>query len=795
MRPTRLELEGFTAFKEPTVVDFSDTDYFALVGPTGSGKSTIIDAICFALYGLVPRYESKTLVWPVISQGALETKVRLDFTVGGEAYTAVRVVKRAGVNRATTKEARLEHDGEVIAGTADELSSEIERLLGLSFDHFTKCVVLPQGEFARFLHDKPADRQEVLVRLLNLGVYDRMRYAASSLAANRKNEVALRRQRIDEDLAFATEEALAASKATVEKLGDLREQVAEMTPKLGELDVKETKAKTTVEETAAAIDLLSALEIPKEIEELANRLREAEGGVRSAEKQVADRKVATERALKKRGELPDAAPLHTTLKTYERADVLEGRVKETRAEVEKAAKALDAATAKSDTAQAALDMAMQVAETAQREHLAAHLAEGLEKGQPCPVCNQKIATLPRHATPADLVKAKDRVEKATSTRDAAADLVSTASKALAEAQGGSTQLGKELEAIRSDLADAPARKDVEMTLAAIASADDALEVSRGQEADAIELCDAERKSLRSLDADRSAATKEFHAARDRVAALQPPAAGHDDLAADWAALVKWAESQIPKLEKKASEARSTLAAIDTERDSVLRTIAEACEQCAVDLTDGDPKEAVASALARARSEAERIEQALTDKAKLEREAADLQVEHDVANELALHLKSDRFQRWVVSAALQRLVVGATLILRELSDGKYSLVVDDYGNFLVKDHDNADETRLAKTLSGGETFLASLSLALALSDQLVDLATDGSARLESLFLDEGFGTLDAETLDTVAATVENLAATGRMVGIVTHVRELADRVPMRFRVTKGTRTSTVEKVIA
>ncbi|MBK5289466.1 MAG: SMC family ATPase, partial [Acidimicrobiia bacterium] len=104
----------------------------------------------------------------------------------------------------------------------------------------------------------------------------------------------------------------------------------------------------------------------------------------------------------------------------------------------------------------------------------------------------------------------------------------------------------------------------------------------------------------------------------------------------------------------------------------------------------------------------------------------------------------------------------------------------------------DESRSVRTLSGGETFQASLALALALSDQLADLSANRS-RLESIFLDEGFGTLDAETLDTVAETIENLGATDRMVGIVTHVPELAARMPVQFRVAKTARSSTVERI--
>jgi len=96
----------------------------------------------------------------------------------------------------------------------------------------------------------------------------------------------------------------------------------------------------------------------------------------------------------------------------------------------------------------------------------------------------------------------------------------------------------------------------------------------------------------------------------------------------------------------------------------------------------------------------------------------------------------------------------------------------------------------RTLSGGETFQASLALALALSAQLSSLAASGAARLDSIFLDEGFGTLDEATLETVAETLENLAHGDRMVGVITHVGALAERIPVRFNVHRDQRTSSV-----
>ncbi|HEV7761470.1 MAG TPA: SMC family ATPase, partial [Acidimicrobiales bacterium] len=173
MRPLRLEVEGFTVFRQPVVVDFVGADLFALAGPTGAGKTSLIDAITFALYGSVPRLDDRRAVAPVVSQNLTEARVRLDFAVGDITYTAVRVV-RATKTGATTKEARLQQGDEVLAGNADEVGAAVVELLGLTFEHFTTCVSLPQGQFARFLHDKPRDRQDLLVRLLDLGVYDKV---------------------------------------------------------------------------------------------------------------------------------------------------------------------------------------------------------------------------------------------------------------------------------------------------------------------------------------------------------------------------------------------------------------------------------------------------------------------------------------------------------------------------------------------------------------------------------------------------------------------------------------------
>ena len=97
MRPVRLDIDGFASFREPAVVDFTDADYFALVGPTGSGKSTVIDAITFALYGTAHRWErANAIAYALAPDHRTGAPSRSIFDVGGQRYQVVREVRRVG---------------------------------------------------------------------------------------------------------------------------------------------------------------------------------------------------------------------------------------------------------------------------------------------------------------------------------------------------------------------------------------------------------------------------------------------------------------------------------------------------------------------------------------------------------------------------------------------------------------------------------------------------------------------------------------------------------------------------
>jgi exonuclease SbcC len=197
--------------------------------------------------------------------------------------------------------------------------------------------------------------------------------------------------------------------------------------------------------------------------------------------------------------------------------------------------------------------------------------------------------------------------------------------------------------------------------------------------------------------------------------------------------------------------------------------------------------AVATAKQRAGDLAERLKR----KDELSKEVASLEDRARLFKSLANELRADHLIAFLQAEALQTLAVAGSERLAALSEGRYRMAFRN-DEFFVVDTWNGDEERSVRTLSGGETFLASLALALALANQVRSLAVTDRASLDSLFLDEGFGTLDQETLRTVVGAIEQLAGDGRLVGVITHVPELAEQFP-RIAVRKSPRGSRLELI--
>ena len=790
MRPERLELSGFGAFLEPTVVEFDGIDLFALVGPTGAGKSTVLDAIAFALYGSVARYENPALVAPAVAARRAEARVRLDFSVAGVSHTAVRVVKRTPKG-ASTRDARLERGDEVLAADARSMSQAVERLLGLSFDDFTKCVVLPQGDFARFLHDKPAVRQEVLIGLLGLDVYDRVRGLAVGRQKQADQQAAVLEARVA-DLAAATDEALAAARRRVEALGALAERVAEAEPALEAAAADQRRLLLEAEAADARARRLAAVRAPAGVADLAAALvagRAALGEATAAEDAAARQLAAAQAARADAGERAAAERALAALDLVEHLTA--GRAPLARAAGAGRAQA-ERAAADHEAAREAAAAASHHLHAVQQANRAHALLDELAVGQPCPVCRQEVAAVPAAEAPEDFAAARRAVDDAAAAVARADAAATAAHRAAAAAQATLTAHDSRLtDAARA--AEGADRASATAALARITAVEQALAAASASDAEARRQVAAARSRFEQAREAVDLGWRDFDQARDTLHGLQPPAATRADLGADWALLTAWAAAQVPAEEQAADRARRAAADADRLAGERRKALADLLAEHEVVLGPAEPPGgAVAAARGRAEAEARRLAADLEQASALRRQRDEVRTRAATARLLAVHLDAGHFEKWLLKEALDELVDGATTTLRQLSGGAYSLTCDDKLELSVIDHANADERRPVRTLSGGETFLASLSLALALADRIAALAP-GQVALESLFLDEGFGTLDVDTLDTVASAIEQLGAEGRMVGLVTHVRELAERVPTRFEVSKGPGGATIERV--
>lgn len=944
MRPLRLRMKGFAAFRDDTEVDFSDVELAALVGPTGSGKSTVIDGITFALFGAVARYDDNRAVAPVINQLSTEARAELEFEVDGEGYTAVRVVRRTEVG-ATTKEARLERGAEILAGRASEMGEAMEKALGLDFDRFTKTVVLPQGRFARFLHDQPRDRQEVLRQLLGLDLYTRMGAEARKRAATCRDQREVLEPRLQ--AGAPSEEEVARLAAEAESARRAQTELKELTDGLAGVGTDLTAARTKAAMVEKQHSSVSAVRVPEDARALDAELKSAAEADQKAADELADARDRARQAERDAAEGPKAETCQRLLADHERltslreelsglaaaveeanrsnaeatelAEAVRARMTAAEGEARAARQAAEASAASAadgpdkaelsrirdqrteltrltcelddlakkrsgaetaeaeartlhDQAKAAFDEATGSLNRARTVKQAEGLIDQLVEGEPCPVCRQPVRSLPDHDLDAELealktaeaeaaARRREResiLDEARTAREAAraeADSVSRRCSDLAETLAGApdeaeverlaieanelaeaaAEAGEKLKAataaeeelrqatetkqvlegerqaqialtevttrrdacrdqcdyLAGRLAEEPEAVVLKADLAKAESLDAARHDTLAAEQSAADAATAAREALEQARVKEDAARHEYGKGRDGLADLEPPSPAAS-LLEDWEALTAWAASKASDLKEEIEAVESRVRSLEDRQAELTGQARKVCAPHFDPPSDtGGFIAAMASAVAQAESAQEHAIRRRKEMADLEKQIGELRAAEAVAAELGRLLRSDGFERWLMEEAVGDLKERASERLLELSNRQYSFAPDGT-DFDVCDHHNADEVRGAKTLSGGETFLASLALALALTDGQAEMAPEGSPGLDSLFLDEGFGALDPDTLDVVAAAIEELGATGRMVVIVTHIRELADRMPVRFEVAKGPTTSTVER---
>ncbi len=909
MRPVKLVMSAFGPYAGRVELDFDalgKKGLYLIAGDTGAGKTTIFDAITFALYGEASGdNRSANMFRSKYASAGTPTEVELTFEYAGKQYYIKRNPeydrpKSRGSGMTVEKaDAQLCYPDGRVAAKLKEVNQAVVEIMGIDRDQFTQIAMVAQGDFLKLLFASTEDRKKIFQRIFRTHRYSALQEELKSESGRLGREyeavsAGIRQYRsgiVWEENAALSDEAEAAKGGLlpiedvlelVEKLierdekserecGDgierIEGELKEITEKLAKAaeqqksrdSIRESEEKLLIEfprrsalkeqcerweaqlPEAKALDLAASalrLALPDydELEEkrtaLLKTILELETAGKTAKEKI-DALVRLTAEIEKlkaeRQSLGDVGEKCVKLE-MQRDAVNQGRkaladLKETLSDLKGLEKRLKEAQAdykdKSETARIR-ESEYRANQKAYLDEQAGIIAERLAEGEPCPVCGStshpnKAGKSARAPTKADLDRSKQAAERAaneaaaSSLRAGEAKAAFEEKKSTLEAAAKELLLSERFEEIEERLAEKESdvvrrltelRESIQTAKAMAGRKTELdrtvpeLEANRSELEDAVSKLEkrvVEREAEKKFIEERIAALslklkfetkleaeKEVKACEEKKAAIE---AAHKKAVEDYSAC----DRTIAELNAAVEEAKKNL------QDQIVADIdAEKVKETELNTQKrvmAGKKQAISTRITTNRSVLERIRGMSKEAAEIEAKWIWVKALSDTANGNVGGKEKVMLETYVQMACFDRVIARANTRFMVMSGGQYELKRrrtaennrSQSGLELdVVDHYNGSE-RSVKTLSGGESFKASLSLALGLSDEVQSSA--GGIRLDTMFVDEGFGSLDEESLQQAVRALSGLAEGSRLVGIISHVGELKEKIDRQIVVKK------------
>lgn len=925
MRPLHLTLSAFGPYAgqvEIPLEQLGERGLYLITGDTGAGKTTLFDAITYALYG-EPSGDNRdpSMFRSKYAQPDTPTWVELVFSYGGQTYTVrrspeyERPAKRGGGTTLQRAEAELHFpDGRLVTKTR-EVTGEIVNIIGLDRSQFAQIAMIAQGDFLKLLLADTRSRQEIFRKLFPTRGYmvfqEKVKSESGALQRECEAARASVKQYIDgvlcpqEDPMYPQWERAWAGELPIQETVELlealleqdRERDTQCSEELEQLDgewkavtallakaEELEKAKSQLEEALARretckaqweaaqqqleaqtaqapqLDSLRAqladleAELPRyqELEQLRQNLtaqtqsiRQQSAQLEGQESEQKQREKKLEQGRQERAGLEEAGAQRERLlgqqtraqeqsQQLEELNTLLAGCRQARVNLEGAQKRYGVARQKAQAAQEDYTGKNQ----AFLDEQAGVLAQQLAEGQPCPVCGSLT-----HPAPAQLSQGAPTEEELNRVKQAWETAQQTASTWSVEAGKARTALEEREQRLRSQMAHVLPEQGADQPLDQVAQsiqeaqrkAQEALDQVRGQ----LGQVEAALARKRQLDTQISQQEQRLGELEQAMSSAREQLAGANSRREELGGQIHALEGQLryPQADQARQEQsklngelqRLKEAQTQAQRQANAAQLAltgaeEAVKQLTHLVEQSQPMDVVAQrarsqelTLRRAqltavqrelhtrittnRTALEQIQGKTAQLTQLEQRYTWVRTLSNTVNGTLPGKEKIALETYVQMTFFDRILRRANLRLLVMTGGQYELkrrreAAGSRGQsgleMDVIDHYNGTQ-RSVKSLSGGESFQASLALALGLSDEIQSSA--GGIRLDTMFVDEGFGSLDEESLNKAMGALGDLAQGNRLVGIISHVSELKEKIDKQIVVRKDrTGGSRVEIVV-
>jgi len=909
MRPQKLIMSAFGPYADKTVVELDrlgNSGIYLITGDTGAGKTTIFDAITYALFGEASGNTRETSMFR--SKYALPettTEVELYFTCKNKEYYIKRNPEyerpKTRGDGFTTEKANAElhlPDGRVIT-KLKEVTSEVEEIIGVDRNQFTQIAMIAQGDFLKLLIAPTDERKKIFQKLFKTQSYYVLQERIKSESGKLSHEYTAIKSSIEQYIngIVCDEENPMFSKFSDAKNGELTtEETAELLKKLisddelsekvadeekqkRQKDLDAVKIRITKAEDArsAKADLTgNELSLNAEIEK-ENSLREK---FEQEKEKLPKVKEITKKAAQINALLPDYDELLEMRKTFsanksfidasgekitktkafikaceeeinsltEECKTLEKtgeekislenektRKQEDKEKLKKLSDAIcdvlksvsefsDANRTYSEKYQSAetLDAELKEKTRIYLEAQAGILADTLELNKPCPVCGSTLH--PKIASKPEDVPSKEEIDslgdKLTKANNAANEARDEAGKLKGQLKEKEESVKKDITSLLGDYSYEDAKNVINIRISEIDALINELnkklteaqsKIDRKTEIDELlpkekTALDDLKEKLNSIENELKLKTSDNASLLSRAEELKTKLVfpAKTDAEMEISSLNKEAEtiqSAYDKALKDLNDSREKLSSLKSAREEIIKRIGKDTD---IDLQKEKEKKnaleekissldkfskTLHSRITSNRISLENILEKLSEIKATEEKWIWMKNLSDTANGNLSGKEKVMLETYIQMTYFDRIINRANTRLMVMSDGQYELkrraVAENNRSqsgleLDVIDHYNGSR-RSVKTLSGGESFKASLSLALGLSDEIQSSA--GGIRLDTMFVDEGFGSLDDESLSQAIKALSSLSEGNRLVGIISHVNELKQKIDKQIVVKK------------